>query len=49
MFNFDVDDAEDVMNRFERHARAVGKSVEGLRATFGRVREMELGKAFSFV
>ncbi|KAF9467849.1 hypothetical protein BDZ94DRAFT_1155100 [Collybia nuda] len=46
-FNVDAEDAEDVVDRFATHTKAVGKGVQGLRNIFGRVREArtEMSKA----
>ncbi|KDR80060.1 hypothetical protein GALMADRAFT_62609 [Galerina marginata CBS 339.88] len=47
-FNVDLEDAEDTINSFQRHARATGKGIQGLRSVFGRVREariVEMSKA----
>ncbi|KAF5388740.1 hypothetical protein D9757_004790 [Collybiopsis confluens] len=46
-FNLDLEDAEEAVERFATHTRAVGKGVQGLRSTFGRVREarLEISKA----
>ncbi|KAF7795635.1 hypothetical protein EIP86_006800 [Pleurotus ostreatoroseus] len=46
-FNLDADDATEAVDRFVEHARAVGKGVQGLRSTFGKVREasVEMSKA----
>ncbi|KAH9478454.1 Sorting nexin-33 [Psilocybe cubensis] len=46
-FNVDLEDAEEAINAFQNHARAVGKSVQGLRSVFGRIREarIEMSKA----
>lgn len=46
-FNVDLDDAEDTINTFETHARAVGKSVQSLRSVFGKAREARIGKFVS--
>ena len=46
-FNVDLDDAEDTINTFETHARAVGKSVQSLRSVFGKAREARIGKSVS--
>jgi len=43
-FNVDLDDATEVVNRFSRHIRAVGKGTQGLRNIFGRLREARLGE-----
>ncbi|KAJ4473843.1 hypothetical protein J3R30DRAFT_3707813 [Lentinula aciculospora] len=46
-FNLDLEDAEEAVERFATHTRAVGKGVQGLRSIFGRVREsrLEMSKA----
>ncbi|KAJ6612645.1 hypothetical protein B0H10DRAFT_2051303 [Mycena sp. CBHHK59/15] len=46
-FNVDAEDAEDAVDRFDTHTRAIGKSVQGLRNIFGRVRDarVEMSKA----
>ncbi|KAG7094035.1 hypothetical protein E1B28_007656 [Marasmius oreades] len=46
-FNVDLEDAEDAVERFSTHTKAVGKGVQGLRSIFGRVREarVEMSKA----
>lgn len=46
-YNLDAEDAGDAVDRFDGHTRAVGKGVQGLRSTFGRVREarVEMSKA----
>ncbi|KAF7344517.1 Sorting nexin lst-4 [Mycena sanguinolenta] len=46
-FNVDADDATESVDRFDRHTRAIGKGVQGLRNIFGRVREarIEMSKA----
>ncbi|KAF9072226.1 hypothetical protein BDP27DRAFT_1418148 [Rhodocollybia butyracea] len=46
-FNLDIEDTEEVVERFLEHTKAVGKGVQGLRAIFGRVREarIEMSKA----
>lgn len=42
-FNLDAEDAEDAVDRFDAHTRAVGMGVQGLRNIFGRVREARVG------
>lgn len=42
-FNIDAEDAEDAVDRFATHTKAVGKGVQGLRNIFGRVREARTG------
>ena len=42
-FNLDSDDATEAVDRFVEHTRAVGKGVQGLRSTFGKVREASIG------
>ncbi|TFK34438.1 hypothetical protein BDQ12DRAFT_366564 [Crucibulum laeve] len=46
-FNLDAEDAQEAVNAFETHTRAVGKGVQGLRSVLGRVREarIEMSKA----
>ncbi|KAJ3790418.1 hypothetical protein GGU10DRAFT_170906 [Lentinula aff. detonsa] len=46
-FNLDLEDAEEAVERFATHTRAVGKGVQGLRSIFGRAREarLEMSKA----
>ncbi|KAF8649596.1 hypothetical protein AX16_005687 [Volvariella volvacea WC 439] len=46
-FNLDAEDAEDAVERFDVHTKAVSKGVQGLRNIFGRVREarIEMSKA----
>ncbi|KIJ61647.1 hypothetical protein HYDPIDRAFT_31245, partial [Hydnomerulius pinastri MD-312] len=46
-FNVDVREASETVERFDSHVRAVGKGVQGMRSTFGRVREarLEMSKA----
>ncbi|KAF5379083.1 hypothetical protein D9615_005912 [Tricholomella constricta] len=46
-FNVDAEDAEEAVDRFNAHTKAVGKGVQGLRNIFGRVREarVEMSKA----
>ncbi|KAG6826448.1 hypothetical protein H0H92_015758 [Tricholoma furcatifolium] len=46
-FNVDVDEAQETIERFESHTKAVGKGVDGLRTVYGRVREarIEMSKA----
>ncbi|KAF8068907.1 hypothetical protein FPV67DRAFT_1490194 [Lyophyllum atratum] len=46
-FNLDAEDAEEVIDRFDMHTKAVGKGVQGLRNIFGRVRDarVEMSKA----
>jgi sorting nexin-9/18/33 len=42
-FNLDAEDAEDAVDRFDNHTRAVGKGVQGLRNIFSRIREARVG------
>ncbi|KAG6817405.1 hypothetical protein H0H87_009049 [Tephrocybe sp. NHM501043] len=42
-FNVDVEEAQEVVGRFEAHTKGVGKGVQGLRNVFGRVREARIG------
>lgn len=44
-FNLDLEDAEEAVNRFDTHTRAVGKGVQGLRNIFGGVREARIGES----
>ncbi|KAF8221076.1 hypothetical protein L208DRAFT_1447540 [Tricholoma matsutake] len=46
-YNIDVEDAEDALDRFDTHTKAVGRGVQDLRNIFGRVREarVEMSKA----
>ncbi|TFK73507.1 hypothetical protein BDN72DRAFT_956503 [Pluteus cervinus] len=46
-FNVDAEDAEEAVERFDVHTKAVGKGVQGLRNIFGRIREarIEMSKA----
>ncbi|KIK60406.1 hypothetical protein GYMLUDRAFT_606826 [Collybiopsis luxurians FD-317 M1] len=46
-FNLDLEDAEEAVERFASHTRAVGKGVQGMRSIFGGVREarLEMSKA----
>ncbi|KAL0571966.1 hypothetical protein V5O48_009992 [Marasmius crinis-equi] len=46
-FNLDLEDAEEAVDRFSTHTKAVGKGVQGLRGIFGRVRDarVEMSKA----
>ncbi|GLB42320.1 putative WASP-binding domain of Sorting nexin protein [Lyophyllum shimeji] len=46
-FNLDAEDAQEAVERFEVHTKAVGKGVQGLRNIFGRIREarLEMSKA----
>lgn len=43
-FNLDSEDAEETAERFQRHLRAVGQGVQGLRGVFGKVREANVGE-----
>jgi sorting nexin-9/18/33 len=42
-FNVDAEDAEEAVDRFDTHTRAIGKGVQGLRNIFGRVRDARVG------
>lgn len=42
-FNVDLDDAQDAVNSFQTHARAIGKGVQGMRSVFGKLREARIG------
>ncbi|KAG5643644.1 hypothetical protein DXG03_000570 [Asterophora parasitica] len=46
-FNVDAEDAEEAVERFNAHTKAVGKGVQGLRNIFSRVREarVEMSKS----
>lgn len=46
-FNVDLEDAEGTISAFQTHTRAVGKSVQGLRSVFGRVREARIGMSMA--
>jgi sorting nexin-9/18/33 len=46
-FNLDLEDAEDTLQCFQTHTKAVGKGIQGLRAVFGKVRESRLGNFLS--
>jgi sorting nexin-9/18/33 len=43
-FNLDVDEASESVERFNRHVKAVGKGVQGLRGMFGNLRQARVGK-----
>jgi sorting nexin-9/18/33 len=43
-FNIDREDAEDALDRFDTHIKAVGRGVQGIRNIFGRTREARVGK-----
>jgi len=43
-FNLDAEDASEAVKRFQRHLKAVGAGVHGLRNVFTKVREAGLGK-----
>ncbi|KAG9313432.1 hypothetical protein JVU11DRAFT_5754 [Chiua virens] len=47
VFNVDMQDASEIVEKFDNYVRAVGKGVQGLRNTFSRVREarIEMSKA----
>ncbi|KAG8987328.1 hypothetical protein FRB94_013426 [Tulasnella sp. JGI-2019a] len=38
-YNLDAEEAEEAIDRFQRHLRGVGQGVQGLRGVFGKVRE----------
>ncbi|KAG8880051.1 hypothetical protein FRB97_001202 [Tulasnella sp. 331] len=38
-FNLDAEEAEEAIDRFQRHLRGVGQGVQGLRGVFGKVRD----------
>ncbi len=42
-FNVDLEDAQDAVNSFQTHARAIGKGVQGIRSVFGKLREARIG------
>lgn len=42
-FNVDPEDAQDAVNAFQAHARAIGKGVQGMRSVFGKLREARIG------
>lgn len=46
-FNLDLEDAEEALDHFTTHTRAVGKGVQGLRNIFGQVRQARVGQCFS--
>ncbi|KAG8893567.1 hypothetical protein FRB99_001873 [Tulasnella sp. 403] len=41
-FNVDEEDAQETVDKFERHLRVAGQGVQGLRGVFGKVREAGL-------
>ena len=43
-FNVDAEEAEDTVQRFDQHTKAVGQGVQGLRNIFGHVREARVGE-----
>ena len=43
-FNLDLEDASESVERFERHIKAVGKGVQGLRGMFSGFRAARLGE-----
>ncbi|KAG8974512.1 hypothetical protein FRB90_009757, partial [Tulasnella sp. 427] len=46
-FNFDSEEAEETVDRFENHLAGVGKGVQGVRGVFGRVREAHVGMSIA--
>lgn len=42
-FNLDADDAQEAVERFDVHTKAVGKGVQGIRNIFGKIREARIG------
>jgi len=46
-FNLDADDAIETVHKFERHLKATGKGVQGLRKMFGSLRQARMGKHIS--
>ncbi|KAG8903855.1 hypothetical protein FRC01_008958 [Tulasnella sp. 417] len=42
-FNFDSEEAEETVDRFENHLAGVGRGVQGVRTVFGRLREAHVG------
>ncbi|THU93534.1 hypothetical protein K435DRAFT_725354 [Dendrothele bispora CBS 962.96] len=46
-FNLDLEDAEEAVERFAVHTKALGRGVQGLRSVFGKIREarVEMSKA----
>ncbi|KAK7462902.1 hypothetical protein VKT23_007481 [Stygiomarasmius scandens] len=46
-FNLDLEDAEEAVERFAVHTKALGRGVQGLRGTFGKIREarVDMSKA----
>ena len=46
-FNLDADDAIETVDKFERHLKATGKGVQGLRKMFGSLRQARMGKYIS--
>lgn len=48
-FNVDLEDAQETIDRFERHVEASDKSLQGLRETFARFREGEKGASQAII
>ncbi|PVG01410.1 PX-domain-containing protein [Serendipita vermifera] len=44
-FNLDVDEAAETVEKFNRHVKAVGKGVQGLRGMFGNLRQARVDLA----
>lgn len=42
-YNLDAEEAEEAIDRFQRHLRGVGQGVQGLRGVFGKVRDANVG------
>jgi len=48
-FNIDVYDAVEVIDMFNKHIRAVGRGIQGLRNVFGQVRDTRLRRCLVLV
>jgi len=48
-FNLDLEDASESVERFERHIKAVGKGVQGLRGMFSCFRAARLGEFYNLL
>ncbi|KAG8955111.1 hypothetical protein FRC04_009568 [Tulasnella sp. 424] len=46
-FNFDSEEAEETVDRFENHLVGVGRGVQGVRGVFGRLREAHVGMSIT--
>ncbi|KAG8960054.1 hypothetical protein FRC05_007128 [Tulasnella sp. 425] len=46
-FNFDSEEAEETVDRFENHPVGVGRGVQGVRGVFGRLREAHVGMSIA--